>query len=244
MIEVVCWKWRPPRGYRSTFGPQTVNVLRAMVERHLHVPHRFTCITDEPEGIDPRVRIIPIWDTHARVPNPSSPVNPSCYRRLRLFSSEARELIGERVLSLDLDMVITRDITPLVNRPEDFVIWGGQSQLPGGRGKPYAWYNGSLMMLRTGTRTRVWDEFNPAVSPRQAHQAGCRGSDQGWIAYCLGPKEAIWGTSDGVYSYRNHILPSGTLPGNARIVSFHGKHDPWDPQVQRASPWIREHYRE
>lgn len=246
MIEVVVWKWKKA-GYRSTFKAPCVNIARSMFERHLHVPHRLTCITDDPFGIDPRVRVIDISTLpsfkYMRVPNPSSPVNPSCYVRLFIFSEEARKIIGERIVSVDLDIVLTGDVTPIFDRPVDFAIWGGQSVQPGAS-IPYNWFNGSLMMVRAGTRTQVWDGFDPATSPAQAHRAHCRGSDQGWIAHCLGRNEMQWGTGDGVYSYRNHILPAGgdLLPG-ARIVAFHGKHDPWHNDIQARHAWVRGHYR-
>lgn len=243
MLEVICWKWKPPKGYRSQFGPETVNILRRMVERNLQLPHRFSCITDDPVGIDPEVRVIPLWDDFAQVPNPSSPRNPTCYRRLKMFSEEAKALIGERIVSLDLDVVITGDLTSLFDHDHDFAIWGGQTVNPDGRGPIYNWFNGSLMMLRAGARTKVWTDFDPATSPTKAHRAGCRGSDQGWISYCLGKSEKTWGLADGVFSYRNHILPKGgKLPAGARIVVFHGQYDPWAPSVQQRTPWIVQHY--
>lgn len=246
MIDVVVWKWFRA-GYRSKFDHNAVNVMRSMFDRHLHLPHRFTCITDDPAGIDGSIRIIDIRTLPSyrfmRVPNPSSPANPSCYVRLFMFSAEARDVIGERIVSCDLDMVLTDDVTPLFDRDDDFVIWGGQTVQPRSA-TMYNWFNGSLMMIRAGTRTKVWTEFDPAKSPAQAHAAGCRGSDQGWIAYSLGRQEHLWGAQDGVYSYRNHVLPGGgRLPKGARIVVFHGVHDPWHRDVQARHPWVREHYR-
>jgi hypothetical protein len=242
MLDIVCWKWRPKPGYRSSYGPETVNVLRRMVARNLRLLHRFSCITDDPTGIDPEVRVIPLWDTFADIPSPAGAHNPSCYRRLRMFSLEARELIGERIVSMDLDTVVTGDLTPLFDRDDDFVIWGGQSVQP--RLKvPFCWYNGSLMMLRAGTRTQVWTKFDPRTSPQQAHRANARGSDQGWISYCLGNREAIWTERDGVLSFRNHVAVNGhRLPVGARIVAFHGRNDPWQAETQRVSPWIKEYY--
>jgi hypothetical protein len=243
VLDIVCWKWKPPvRGYRSQFGSETVNVLRRMVARNLRLPHRFSCITDDATGIDPEVRVIPLWNTYADIPSPAGPHNPSCYRRLRMFSAEARELIGERIVSMDLDTVITGDLTPLFDRDDDFVIWGGQSVQPRLR-VPFCWYNGSLMMLRAGARTQVWDKFDPRSSPQIAHRANARGSDQGWIAFCLGDKEKIWTDRDGVFSYRNHVAPArGALPKGARVIAFHGRNDPWHADVQRAAPWIKEYY--
>lgn len=243
MLDVVCWKWKSKTAYRSTFGPDSVNILRNMVARNLRVPHRFTCITDDGAGIDGDIRVLPLWDDFASVPNPSSPVNPSCYRRLRMFSEEARDIIGERIVSIDLDTVIVDDVTELFDRPEDFAIWGGQSVQPK-HPTLYNWFNGSFMYLRAGTRTQVWTKFDPRTSPRAAHRAGCRGSDQGWIAYCLGRNEKILGSVEGLCSYRNHVLPAGgRLPQGARLVAFHGRHDPWHNDVRNAHAWVREHYR-
>lgn len=241
MLEVVCWKWHKP-GYRSKYGPETVNVLRRMVARNLQMEHRFTCITDDAAGLDPQVRIIPLWDEWGDIPSPAGAHNPSCYRRLRIFAPDAGELIGERIVSMDLDTVVTGDLTPLFSRKEDFVIWGGQSAQPHIR-TPWNWYNGSFMMIRAGTRTKVWTEFDPLQSPQKAHAANSRGSDQGWIAYCLGQGEAIWTERDGIRSYRNSIATNkNRLPPGARLVAFHGRHDPWMPEVQAINPWIKEHY--
>lgn len=244
MLDVVTWKWRPSRPYRTQFRSEHVNVLKNRVRECLSMPHRFSCITDDPRGLDPDIRAIPIWDTYADIPNPSNPQNPSCFRRLRMYAAEARTLIGERIVSIDIDMVPTGELRPLFDRPEDFVIWGGQSMDGKPSGVPYCWYNGSMQLLTAGSRQQVWEQFDPATSPAAANRARCRGSDQGWIAYVLGYGEAKWTTDDGVYSFKNHILSAGgVLPQNARMVAFHGKHNPWDADVQAAHAWVRRHWR-
>jgi hypothetical protein len=235
VLTFLCWKWKPIGHYRSEFGPESVHVLKRMVERHYHAPHRFVCITDDAKGLD-GIETFPLWKDHAEIPNPSGSHNPSCYRRLKVFAPEAREWFGERIVSIDLDTVIVADITSLFERPEDFVIWG-ESDFP-----KTQWYNGSLWMLRLGTRTKVWTKFNPRHSPRIARKAGARGSDQGWFSYILGPNEATWGRTDGVYSYRKHIAPKGNdLPPDAKIVAFHGRVDPWSYQGMQI-PFVQEHY--
>lgn len=234
-LTFMCWKWKPSNGYRSTFGPDAVHVLKSMVGRHYRLPHRFVCITDDTSGLD-GVDTFPLWEDYANIPNPGGAHNPSCYRRLKVFAPEAQAWFGERIVSIDLDTVIVDDITTLLQRSEDFVIWG-ESDFP-----KTQWYNGSLWMLRTGTRTKVWTKFNPRHSPRIARKAGARGSDQGWFSYILGPHEATWGRSDGVFSYRKHIAPKGGgLPSSAKIVAFHGRVDPWSYAGQQI-PWIREHW--
>jgi hypothetical protein len=235
-LTFVCWRWRS-KGYRSTFGPETVTILRDMVARHYHGPHRFVCVTDEPEALQ-GVEAIPLWPDHGHIPSPIGHSYPSCYRRLKVFAPDAGEMFGPRLVSIDLDTVITGDITPLFNRPEDFVIWG-ESDFP--HTTPYC---GSLWMLRTGTRNKVWTEFDPKTSPSKATRAGCRGSDQGWLSYILGKGEATWTRKDGVYSFRKQISKNReyALPKDARLVAFHGKVDPWSYKAQQID-WVRTHYR-
>jgi hypothetical protein len=207
-----------------------------MVERHYHAPHEVVCITDIPEGIDPRVRIVPLWDMFADIPSPAGRGMPSCYRRLYAFSPAMEQIIGPRFVSIDLDVVIVDDITPLWQRTEDFIIW--RSPL---RNTPY---NGSMWMMDAGARARVLDEFDPRLSPLAAKRAGCIGSDQAWISYILGPNEASWGTEDGVYAFQFAIRNRGfLLPRDAKIVFFQGNTDPWDTFAREKAPWVLEHYR-
>lgn len=229
---VVCWKWAPPSGYRSSFGAEAVNTLQRMVARHYPHPHRFVCVTDDPSGIT--AETLPLWDDYADVPSPHGGNNPSCYRRLRMFARDIGSVFGERFVSLDLDTVIVGDLTPVWDRPEDIVFWGDTN--------PRTHYNGSMVLMTAGCRAQVWDTFDPAESPLRSLRAGCFGSDQGWISYCLGPGEAKWSTADGVYSFRNHLAPLGNrLPGDARITFWHGHIDPWSAYARQFA-WVREHY--
>lgn len=234
MLRVVCWKWMPRNEYRSHFTHDHVNTLKRMVERNYRHPHEFVCITDNWKHLDSGVRVIPLWKDFQTLDSPHGPYNPSCYRRLRAFAPEASELIGERFVSLDLDVVITGDCAPLWNRDEDFVIWGDNS-----RTTPY---NGSMWLLRAGSRTKAWSEFDPVKSPKLARDKGFHGSDQAWLSYIL-PGEPRWTEDDGVKSYRVHVKRNGgELPKGSRIVFFNGHVDPWDCGAQRNSPWIKDYY--
>lgn len=230
---VICWRWKPFTGYRSHYPPETVRVLRNMVRRHYAKPHRFVCVTDSPQDIDSDIETMPLWNDFADVPSPHGAKNPSCYRRLRLFHPDAEQWFGKRFVSIDLDTVITSDLSPLWDRQEDAVFYGDTN--------PKTHYNGSMMLLTAGARPHVWTTFEPRRSPKLAMRAGCFGSDQGWISYCLGGGEKKWGREDGVYSYRNHLQPAKPLPGNAKVVVFHGRIDPWCSYAQRI-PWVKEHW--
>jgi hypothetical protein len=227
MITVLLWKWRQ-KNYRSKFTAENVNIMTRMIGRNLDLPHRFLCITDDPDGVE--CETYPLWNE----PNIHLPDGrPNCYRRLKVFGEFGKEL-GDRLLSIDLDTVITKNITPLIDRPEDFVIWGDTAK--------NTLYNGGFWLMTPGTRSKVWNKFDP-MAPKITRSLGIVGSDQAWVSHILGPGEAMWSTKDGVYSYRNH-LRSGLLPlpPDARIVFLHGAHDPDSEHAQRHK-WVRENYR-
>lgn len=229
----VCWKWRNP-GYRSTFGPETVNTLRRMIARWYRRPHEFICVTDDVRGLDSGIRCIPDRADWRDLPSPYGLRGPSCYRRLRAFHPDAARDFGHRFVSLDLDVVVLRELEPLVDRDEDFVGWQDPHHP-----KQFC---GSIFMLTAGSRPDVWNRFDPKSSPRLAAAAGYRGSDQGWVSYCLAG-EAKWGRPAGIASFRRDLRDGALLPHvDDRLVVFHGRHDPWAPHCQ-SIPWIAENYR-
>lgn len=237
MLNVVCWKWKPQNPeFRSTFNANSVNVLYSMVERHYRKPFQMVCFTDDSEGIDARIHTIPIWDTYGDLVSPLGVSYPSCYRRLLAFRSDMEQIVGGRFVSMDLDCVITGDITPLWDRQEDFIIWHAET-----RNTPY---NGSMWMMDPGARKQVYDQFDPLTSPALTRKLDLCGSDQAWIVHVLGPNEATWGKGDGVYVWRTHLKNRmWNLPADARIVFFQGKEDPWDQSAIDKAPWILEHYK-
>ena len=235
MLTVVCWIWRGER----TYLPAHVNVLRSMLERHLRVPHRLVCITDETEGFDPRVELMPTPKAAlalAELKSPEGERFPSCYRRLWMFSDEAR-CLGERVLLTDVDAVITGDITHLVARREPFVGW--KPRMSWGNSDRVA---GGLYLLTPGARTQVWEDFGPA-GIAEAREAGYRGSDQAWLSFKLGRGAAVWLHSDGVYALSDLGRRHASLPADARIVQFAGNPKPWEVTPKDGIPWVATHYR-
>lgn len=228
MISFVCFLWRGNGAYTAAH----VNTLAAMVRRHYPAPHRFVCVTNTPAGIGPAITIIPDAEHFRDVPSPHGALWPSCFRRLVLFHPDAAQWFGERFVSLDLDCVITGDLRPLVDRSEDFVGW----QDPLYRNQ----LCGSMMLLRAGSRPEVWAGFDSRRSPSVALAAGFRGSDQGWISYCL-HREPRWTAADGVLSFK-FDLKRGPLPPGARVVFFTGQPKPWSEEARRQA-WVREWYR-
>lgn len=250
-LDVVTFKWSKP-GYRSTYTGEHVNIMANMVRRQYDRPHRFTCITDDPTGIDQsKVRVIPLWSEFGDLPSPHGGNNPSCFRRLRLWSEEVRDLFPGKVLQIDLDMVLVADVSPLWDRPEPCVLWADNLN-------PTSPYNGAMQLITPGAYP-VWENFkaNPQAAIATARNKRFFGSDQAQLALWLGPDMPRWRTADGAFSWRVHIrkppighahLPfvphrncKSDLPEGARCVNFHGIDDP--ATVAPHVPWVKEFYR-
>lgn len=233
MLSIVTWLWRPQSG--PALGPRYVNNLRSMLARNLRIPHTLHCVTDTPAGIDPGVVIVAPPQEYADTPR--------CRRRMWQWAKERRELWGPRMLAIDLDVVITDDITPLVDRPEPIVMWKvGYAGV----------YSGSLILADTGALDGAWQAFacNPLGYPKATGEAN--GSDQAMLNHWLkGRRVAEWTERDGIctwfgngYSDREH---HGIGPGNpqppkgTRLVVF-GRHDV-GVMESGAYPWVREAWR-
>jgi hypothetical protein len=233
VITVVLWKW----GKKFTVGH--VRKMQSMLSRHLHQPHQIVCITDRPEEM-------PKGITPARMP-PVLPWDYKGLRRMWLYSAEAGRL-GSRLLQLDLDVVLTDSIDPIVNRSEDFVIWKSDSNWKDG------WaYNATVMLITPGAKEDVWQRYmaDPRGVLKAADRDGWGGqvnSDQALACYLMKDQQvAVWTQDDGIYAYRvfagKHGDRGQVLPAGARIVSFHGPRDPSQADLQVKSPWILEHWR-
>lgn len=232
MLTVGCFKYEQP-GYFKEFRSEYVNVLRRSIARHYRGPHEFVCITDDPAGLDDDVRVVPLPTRWLNVPSPRGSGWPACYARLEMYDREwALRWLGPRFICLDIDVVVVDALEPVFDRPEDFVILRNA--------EPSRVYGGGMVMMDAGARQRVFDEFDPDVSPAASQRDGLRGSDQAWIPHVLGPGEATWGPEHGVYHYMHH-LRSGRLPlpADARLVQMYARDMPWESTV----PWVREHWR-
>jgi len=203
-----------------------------MVDRHLSLDHEFVCVTDRPEEID---------FCRTVVLNKETFVPGTRFVKLMMYRADSKQLIGERILYLDLDCVIVDSLDPIADREEDLVLWRN----PNFGAKRRARYNTSIILHRTGTRTELHSCFDKRKHPTiLRRQIG--GTDQAWISFsCDEVKEAHWTDKQGVYGagrLRDIVDGVGTeLPKNARIVFFPGSREPGMAKIQAIHPWKREH---
>jgi hypothetical protein len=229
MITIVGWLWSANRA-RVKYTPEHANTWARMIHRHLTVPHRFVLMTDQPaSSFDPLIEPVQIWDYWRDLERNTfgwSEGKPQCYVRLRAFAEEAREVFGDRFVSVDLDCLVLDSLDPLFNRTEDFLIY---LRTPLRERERKNTYQGSMWMMTAGARRQVFDDFHGEVSIKQA--ADFIGSDQAWIRHRLGDGEKGWNLADGVFGFpyiKRHGSYTKQPPAGARIVFFHGNDKPWE----------------
>ena len=233
-LNVMTWLWQQDES-RSKYTTEHVNIWADMVTRNLTTPHTISVVTNIKRGLDERINVIPLPEFHSEFDNPHWPKSkgvPQCYRRLDMFRSDAHEQYGQRFVSMDLDCVITKNIDHLFKRDDEFIITKGTSSK-----RPY---NGSMVMLTSGARSSLYDKFTPQRSTKASSMYV--GSDQAWMAYCLGWCENVWNEKDdGVWFYNKRTFDNKHLSPEKDmcIVFFAGEHKPWDTQYK----WVTENYK-
>lgn len=202
-MRVVCVK------IGDKYGPEWVYRLRNMVERNLDREHAFVCVTDKP--IDDVICL------------PAAPDLPGWWGKVGLFRPGF--LPGDN-LYLDLDVVITRNITGMVetnlNRgkvtaPDDFSyslrfpksgLGPDTRRLLGGIGT----VNSSVMLWHSDDGRDIWERFT-ADKMNEVH------GDQNWITQCMWPAKLALLLGPWVCSYKYHVQRGEPV---APIVVFHG----------------------
>lgn len=213
MLTFVTWLWNGPSG--PNFTPLYVNRLRSMLERHCDIEHELVCVTARPRcEFDEQIRIV--------APPPLLPFATRCRRRMWQFSEKRRDDLGARICAIDLDVVITDNITALVNRPEPIVCWRvGYAGV----------YSGSFLMFNAGALDGAWRAYarDPVGYPMQTGERNA--SDQAMVNHWLKMSKThvgVWTERDGLRTWfgdgyaalEHHGLgPSRPfLPPGTRIV--------------------------
>lgn len=211
-LIISTWLWG------NKYSDEYVERLRRGVEKH-H-PKRYTWRVFRPEPEDEYLTQI-----------------PGCLCRLRMFDRQWQDRQGlskgDRLVTMDLDSIVTGSFEYLFITDERFMILKGANTVN------KCPFNGSLMMLKVGSYPEVWNRFSLDAVSRVPHHD--YPDDQAWIWHMM-PNSSGWvaGFSSGVYAFKKHGWPPGDgLPPNARLVVFPG----WrDPQMFIHLPWVKKHW--
>lgn len=190
--------------------------------------NQFVCLTDDSSIQGPFIKTVPLehgWR--------------GWWSKIELFKPGLFEP-GRSVLYIDLDTVITRDITHLFGAIDcDLILLRDFYRLQTGMAT-------GMMGWTAGQMNQIYTHF--ASNPDGF--MGCFRSDQEFIQWFIRGSKAefpaigvrFWQDEfpGHVVSYKVHC-PRG-LPGNAHVVCFHGKPRPNSDQVRVESPWMTQHW--
>lgn len=239
-MNIICMKWG------TKFPPLYVDRLYGMVARNLTKPFRFICFTENGEGIRPEVEIQPLPELHIPEGLPERG-----WRKLSVFAKDFGGLEGP-TLFLDLDVVIVDNIDDFFTYPGDFLIV--HDKLRPGKMEG----NSSVFRFEPGKYPEILDYFienfeqvRGEVRHEQAYlsrEMAKLGKMQFWPdewvpSFKYGCAPPLW----------QSFFKAPSIPGNAKIILFHGLPNPpeaaqgisgkWYRHI-KPSPWINDYWAE
>lgn len=242
-VTVLTFLFSPPRRWRelryAPYTAQHVNALERACRARIKVPHKFLCVTDDPQGLI--CETMPLWD---RV---FLSGHDSCYLRLGAFDRRFQKSLGTPyVMCLDLDVILYKDCTQIVRdaMEHDFAILQGSKYSARKGGQLCSYYNGGFWVCKSGARHNFWTSIHKPGAERLRETfkmpSGKRvlGSDQAWISIQSQNEHTI-DPESGATQFR--YLQHGHIPPHVKMVFFAGTVKPWDSQIRTRWPRL---YRE
>jgi hypothetical protein len=238
MANVICMKWG------TKFGPEYVNRLASMVKRHMTIPYRFVCFTDNGDGVDAgvEVRPLPEWT------NPGGPERS--FRKVSVFTSPLADLKGP-TLFLDLDIVVTGSMDDFFSYPGEVCIikdWLRPWRPTG---------NSSVFRFEAGVHQWLVDEWE---RNHETIRGWARNDQEYYSRELFNRGKLVYWPAEWCISFKYGCMApfpmnwwrKPTLPPTARIVVFHGHPNPPDAIEGRSikitrhvlpTPWVADHWR-
>jgi hypothetical protein len=220
----------------NKYSAEYVNVLKKMTQRNLTVAHEFVCFTEDPKGIDPDIRILPLpavvlkgWWYKTMLFNPHLPIQGT-------------------MLFIDLDVIIFKNIDKLfTHKPGEFCVCRDFNRCfqPN-----WQKMNSSVVRWSTGQHPQIYNNFikDPHTISKRFH------GDQDWLFDQVKKHYQFW-PDEWIQSYKWEMrgnpklvrqktgFKNFTSPGEPKIKSdtavavFHG-----DPR-ECVDPWCQTHWK-
>lgn len=244
-VNIIVLKWG------DRYGVHYVNNLYHGVRKHLHRPFRFVCVTDDPTGLAPDI------DPHPIPENPGIPDWPNVFLKLLVTADGFADLRGPTMF-MDIDIAITGDIDCFFDyKPgRNVIIHNWIERRKTLFRKAPAIGNSSVFRFEAGQSQYIYDTFLQEMDDAIDRSKYC--TEQAFLTYAM--RERYWWPDAWVSSFKRHcmrmfpfnlFLPP-TLPGETRILVFHGRPDP-DQAIQGyrgkrvhhhslPAPWIGEYW--
>lgn len=239
ITNVTCIKWG------TLFGPEYVNRLYSGVRRNLPGPVRFICMTEHSEGLHPDVEVLalPVEPFHSEMSAALAVANrQGAMRKVSLFKSGLIDNLEGPVLGFDLDVVITGDLTPILELEPGKVAMR-HDWVEARRGRPTG--HGSVFRYDPARHGYLYDELaaNPTTEVEVA-----RGSEQRYTSTkAQARNDFTYIPNDLVVSFKHDCLDlppmnwvrPAKLTDNARVVCFHGRPKMPEAVEGYSGTWLR-----
>jgi len=157
MLNVICLK------HGTKYGPEYVNKLYNMIQRHLTIPNNFICFTDDPTNIDQNIKIVNL---------PKLPIEGWWWKPYIFKTGHFPD--GDDILYIDLDMVIVDNINKLIEfEPNKFVGLQdvGRVFRPG-----YKKLGSAVMRWKANEHSAIWNNLEKNLTQTKKFHG-----DQDWI---------------------------------------------------------------
>ncbi len=219
----------------NKYDASYVNKLHRMVKRHLSIPFRFVCLTDDTQGIESGVETFPIPE-FKRTSDFQEPNIERGWNKLLTFSSPLYDLKGT-ALFLDLDIVI-------VNNIDDFFLPDGDFFIIRDWLKPEHTGNSSIYRFEIGQHAEIITNF---LAHEKEIRKIFRNEQEYLTAYMKQKSKLEYWNDDIVKSFKRHCIHPGLkgwfleprLPEEAKIIVFHGHPNPDQAIVGKSGKWFR-----
>lgn len=212
MLTIITTAWA---GARPIYEPWHIVNADTMLRKHLTIPYRHVCVTDDVDGIRAAgIEAVPLWPVNAPLPVQTMRHYLNNWLRLGMFDYELMHSVGlvrdggDALVSIDADIVIRRNIDHLFSGPwPPFKIMSlkGRTHLQGG-----------LFMVRPGyVEPNPWAVLhNEPDTVERARRWG--GSDQALLSELFYDRTAsgeipTWNEDDGLAINGQYENPDWSL---------------------------------
>lgn len=216
-----------------------VNKLYNMVKRNCTLDYEFVCLTENPKGINPDVKILPLPDGLS-----------GWWYKPYMYSKELP--INGTILYLDLDVVISGNIDKLFTY--ETYKWCTIRDFTRAMRPKWNKYNSSVVRFKTGELDKVWKKFieNPKKVQKQFF------GDQDWLFEATRDNQALLFPDNWIQSWKWEIRKTkdfapGGIKGNRKLKTienvipsneccicvFHGDPNPHNCE----DPWVVDNWR-
>jgi len=188
MINVVVFVWDPLPDQKESIPSQKIvryteeHVMThfRMLERNMTVPFKYHVFTDRVLSLHGKCNAINVGPVVYKLWDKCRDLGGS-YNRLFTYSTEMEKYLGNQpFVCMDLDMVITGDVTDILTKEGDFVYY----KMPGPDGSGSRFNCGLYKFGYPGSRDHVWSVFES--DPQLAMQLS-----MGQLSYGVGQGIAL-----------------------------------------------------